>query len=243
MKNLNIKKLAVLITFSGVTSFSAHAFDSVYWEWNANVDTSVTQTVTANTDLIPTGLTMVENEQLMLGTVTSISSVTGVENISLDPLLSYSLDDLAKIESTATAVGNNASIESDVKTDVDSSQTFGGVDATLATGLTGTLADITLPGIVSATSTVIGTINASVDSSATAVANNLAIDLTTTSGQDAFLVANNTQTSVANVNSLSTVDVAVVTGYSDLGTLADPFVSSVATSVGNNLDVKVDGIN
>ncbi|EPE2697149.1 hypothetical protein ACSHDS_004105, partial [Vibrio alginolyticus] len=175
-----------------------------------------------NTDVTPTGLTMVENEQDMVGSVLATSSIIGAENISLDPLLGGQ----TSVESTATAVGNNASISSDVQMDIDSSQSFAGDD-------------LLLIGNINATSSVLGTINASVDSAATAVANNMSMDLTTTSDQDAFMLANNVQSSSANINSLSTVDVALTTDYS--GT--DPFVSSSATSVGNNLDVKVDGIN
>ncbi|ENE8728054.1 hypothetical protein ABN728_004108 [Vibrio alginolyticus] len=222
MKTVKINKVALSLGLFGLVSLGANAFDVVYWEWNASVDTTVTQTISANTDVTPTGLTMVENEQDMVGSVLATSSIIGAENISLDPLLGGQ----TSVESTATAVGNNASISSDVQMDIDSSQSFAGDD-------------LLLIGNISATSSVLGTINASVDSAATAVANNMSMDLTTTSDQDAFMLANNVQSSSANINSLSTVDVALTTDYS--GT--DPFVSSSATSVGNNLDVKVDGIN
>ncbi|EPE6902662.1 hypothetical protein ACSK1W_003471 [Vibrio alginolyticus] len=222
MKTVKVNKVALSLGLFGLISFGANAFDVVYWEWNASVDTTVTQTISANTDVTPTGLTMVENEQDMVGSVLATSSIIGAENISLDPLLGGQ----TSVESTATAVGNNASISSDVQMDIDSSQSFAGDD-------------LLLIGNINATSSVLGTINASVDSAATAVANNMSMDLTTTSDQDAFMLANNVQSSSANINSLSTVDVALTTDYS--GT--DPFVSSSATSVGNNLDVKVDGIN
>ncbi|GMG82460.1 hypothetical protein LNKW23_16730 [Paralimibaculum aggregatum] len=211
----------------------ALAFDTVTWNWDADVQTQVTQTIDVTAELDATGLNMVENEQVFIGTATSTSdlnTITVTPAISLDGL---GTDDLARIESAATSVGNNGSIESDVKTDVDSNQLTGGTE--IVDPLTG-LVSVGTPAVIAATSTVTAITNAQVDSSATGVGNNLTIDV---AGGDAILVGNNVQTAYADITALSSVSGVTVTDYAGLGSLADPLVGSAATSVGNNLDVSV----
>ena len=94
-------------------------------------------------------------------------------------------------------------------------------------------------GEVSADSLVGRIINASVDSSATAVGNNLSVDLQAHTEGDAFLIADLTQLNYANVNATSTVRGVFVNGYANLGVLEGPLVSSVATAVGNNVSITV----
>ena len=81
-------------------------------------------------------------------------------------------------------------------------------------------------------------LNASVDSSATAVGNNLAIAIEA-EGPDRLLMADVTQISVANVTATSTVYDVSLNNYINLGALDRPIVSSVATAVGNNKSISV----
>lgn len=141
--------------------------------------------------------------------------------------------DLPKVNSAATAVGNNQSIESSVSMALHNEQLLSGVDD-------GTAA-------VTATSTVSDILNASVESAATAVGNNMDVSLTATTIEDAFMIADVIQTSSANVSALS--DVTDVTfesytnfGGANMGPLGDPqipLINSTATAVGNNLSVVV----
>lgn len=235
MKNQLMLASAIVIAAAA----PAAAFDTVTWNWNADVISTVTTNAVGDVVVAPTGLEQVESEQTALGDFAATSSTLGVTNdvISLSGL---TLDDVVAVETTASALGNSATLESDVSVQYDSSQTFGGVDLSLlGTGLL----EVSLPGTLLATSTTTGVVNGTVDSDATAVANNFTADLVTTSDQDAFLIGNNVQTAFATIGSTSLVDVVSFTDVSGLGTLVDPAVSSVSTAVGNNIGVTIDGIN
>lgn len=141
--------------------------------------------------------------------------------------------DLPKINSAATAVGNNQSIDSSVSVALHDEQILSGLEG-------GTAA-------VTATSTVSDILNATVESAATAVGNNMDVSLTAASVSDAFMVADVSQTSSANISAVS--DVTNVTfesynnfGEASMGPIADvqiPMINSVATAVGNNMSVVV----
>lgn len=225
-------------------SYPAQAFDEVTWIWNADVTTTIETAVTAVTDIAPTGLNQVENEQSDFGTLAATSDVTGVEvEISPDLTGPAPLDDLAVVETKATAMGNSAAIESDVSIQYDSSQIFGGIAVTLTDPVTGDPISAPAPGTITAASTASEILNAAVDSDAVGVANNLTVDLVTTSDQDAFAIGNNVQMAEAAITSTSMVDAVTIGAYSDLGTLDSPVVSSNAASLGNNFAVAIDGIN
>lgn len=231
--------VSVIALFAAVP---AMAFDTVTWNWNADVVSSVTTSAISEIAVAPTGLQQVESEQITLGdfAATSTSNLIANDIVSLSGV---ALNDVLAVETLATAVGNNASLESDVSMQFDVNQTYGGLDLTLGTGLTGTLADISLPGVLAATSITTGVVNSTVNSGATAVANNMTVDLLTTSGSDAFLLGNNVQTAYAVSTASSLVDGVVFTNVKDLGTLADAGIRSVSTSLGNNFGVTIDGIN
>lgn len=109
-------------------------------------------------------------------------------------------------------------------------------------------------GTVEAESDVSDILNASVDSNATAVSNNISVsvnpaeevegddgEMTTVSGPaiDNLLVADYTQFSYMDVNSTSSVSDVNVNNYVNLGGIDRPLVNSTATSVGNNISVNV----
>ncbi len=176
--------------------------------------------------------------------------------------------DLPVVASAATAVANNQSITSSVGVNLHDAQiNFGGFgegtgfnnlpvppeeafagafDATgnthtnllLTAGLSGALGIIT-PGEVTATSTVADITNASIDSTATAVGNNLSVDLAAFTPDDAFVLADLTQFNYADVNATSDVTGISVDNYANLGVLEGPLVNSVATAVGNNASITV----
>ncbi|GKX33597.1 MAG: hypothetical protein MnENMB40S_12150 [Rhizobiaceae bacterium MnEN-MB40S] len=243
MKHKNLITSSAMMLFIAATG-TANAFDEVNWVWNADVATTVTTAASSITDVTPTGLNQAENEQQTLGALTSTGNVTAVDNALISGLTGAApITDLAAVETSASALGNSASIESDVQVSYDSIQTFGGVDVALAAPLVGDIADLSLPGTVTSSSSAIGILNASVDSSATGVANNLTVNLETTSDQDAFGIGNNEQTALAIVSSTSLVDAVSFGGFADLGTLDNAVVKSVSTAVGNNFGVTIDGIN
>lgn len=238
MKTLNKTALSVAIAFAGITAVSsAQAFDSVTWVWDATVNSTVDTSALSDVNVTPAGLTQTENDQTAFGAMTSTSLVTVVDNLIIPVLSGNSIDDLASVESAATSVGNNGSITSDVSMQTDNSQVYAGVDLSVAPLITTAL----IPGAILASSSVLGVTNATVDSSATGVGNNLSLDLTTISDQDAFAIANNEQLAVALVTSTSTVDAVLFDGISGMANNTNPAVSSTATSVGNNLSVNVDG--
>lgn len=175
--------------------------------------------------------------------------------------------DLPSVVSAATAVANNQSIDSTAAVNLhDAQYNFGGfnsefsadpasvellgladatdnshTDAALGLTLAGALGIIT-PGSVDATSTVDSILNASVDSSATAVANNMSVNIEPTLPGDAFMVADLTQFNYADVTAVSSVTNVDVNNYANLGVLEGPMVKSTATAVGNNVSISVGNL-
>lgn len=103
-------------------------------------------------------------------------------------------------------------------------------------------AGIIEPGRVEANSIVWDIENATVDSVATAVANNKSVNLEYADGNGVF-IGDVTQFAYMDVYSNSFVSDVEISNYSGLGNLDRPIVSSVATSIGNNLSVNVSGVN
>lgn len=112
-------------------------------------------------------------------------------------------------------------------------------DGLIGLTLAGALGIIT-QGEVDATSKVHDITNASVDSSATAVGNNLNVNVDASTAGDATLIADLTQFNYANVSATSTVCDIDVNNYGNLGVLDGALVSSVATAVGNNVSITVN---
>ncbi len=204
--------------------------------------------------------------------------VFGEVDIS-DFLVAGELDaaDLPKVESLATAVGNNQDIFSTASVQLHDAQLmFGGfsegtegsadletllslapdlgnshTEAATALALAGALGLIS-PATVSADSTVTAILNASVESAATAVANNMNVELEASTASDALLIADITQFAYADVSATSLVDDVSVNNYVGFGAAGFgpsldpevaqiPLISSTATAVGNNLSVRVSG--
>ncbi|TVQ81839.1 MAG: hypothetical protein EA357_11580 [Micavibrio sp.] len=337
MKKLNIKLLAsasVIALGLGIAS-PAHAFDSVDWSWNNEVNSAANITVTVDDTFDWSGLTQVEKLQMNIGNLEATSTLSDIHNnppalaegevftideimtittnydkngeengsmpssggiVTNDPngivdgtLIDGSLseqenaftsivdihlqgefeltdleglvndaEDLPHLESAATAVANNQSISStSAMTLHDAQYNFGGFNG--EGGLDGDLFDaegnahtdlafgLTLAaamgqiaaGSIDATSSVDNITNASVDSAATSVANNLSVTIEPTQPGDAFLMADLTQFNYANGTASSSVTDLNVNNYANLAALDGPLVSSVATAVGNNVSISV----
>ena len=192
------------------------------------------------------------------GTVTATVDLGEVE---VPPTESFdALTELPEVVSAATAVANNTSITSDVMVELHEGQfTFNvreelGRDAGFAllgagsensnlqaAGVLGILA-ITgnlAASEISANSGVLGILNATVDSSATAVANNMTVAIEPKTDGDAVLLADVVQFAYANTTANSAVALVGLNSYTNLGLLDRPIVSSVATAVGNNKSISV----
>lgn len=204
-------------------------------------------------------------------------AVQGEFEVELAPGEIAPLDavDLPSVVSTATAMGNNQSIESSVSIQLHDAQFVVGdfntpeegsnidvlarvlesapdsgnthLDIAGGLALAGALGLIN-PAEISATSTVTDILNASVDSTATAVGNNMDVTLNAFSSDDQLVIADITQFDFANVTATSAVTGIEVNNYTNfgganMGPLAEaqiPLVSSVATAVGNNMSIKVN---
>lgn len=155
------------------------------------------------------------------------------------------INELPEVISTATAVGNNASIESTVAVNAHSLQVLSGGGSSESFWFYD-------PAEVSAVSDVYNILNATVDSTATAVGNNYSLTVDPATPGDALVTADISQYSHANVSAQSYVSDVYLHGYYNLGVdeLADddldvlgrPIVSSIATAVGNNLSISVGAI-
>jgi hypothetical protein len=194
-------------------------------------------------------------EQFLTGTVNPESPYGVTMNFDLGSItveqqpgtgVSFdALTQLPQVISAATSVGNNTSITADTAVELHEAQwTLGSVnggatgDIGAANGLQVLGLDVT-PAQINATSTVYNILNASVDSTATAVANNLAVNVTAT-GPDRLMMADVTQVAVADVTASSSVSAVDVYNYTNLGSLTHPLVNSVATAVGNNKTITVN---
>lgn len=180
--------------------------------------------------------------------------------------------DLPEVESSATSVANNQTINTQVHTELNDGQvaygsagdgdgdgepvppetitgvvstfegTNDGIDneqmsAALAAAvgnMTGTIDKAE----VGAVSDVDNITNASVDSSATAVTNNMTATLNAQTGDDAVMIADLTQAGFSDNTAVSAVTDVSVNNFSNLRQI-DPVVSSTATAVGNNLSITV----
>jgi hypothetical protein len=193
------------------------------------------------------------------------SDLNGVVTLTFDPgtLGSAEFDaltELPEVVSAATAVANNTSITSDTMLELHEGQFVfnieggeNGGEAPFVPGVNTGNSNLTAAGVlgvlaisgqiapsqISATSTVSDILNASVDSAATAVANNLSITMEPKSPGDSVMIADIVQFAFADVTATSSVSNVSLNNYTNLGVLDRPIVSSVATAVGNNKSISV----
>jgi hypothetical protein len=163
---------------------------------------------------------------------------------------SESLDaatELGSVTSATTAVANNLGVDSDSTLQLHIGQFAAGGGAgegqgpaLASTGNTNLsvaafLGSLVLDGslqkaMVRAVSTVDSIVNATIESAATAVANNVGVRM----APNGMILADMMQFAHADVSALSSVTNATLGNYTGLGSLPTPLVISVATSIGNN---------
>jgi len=96
------------------------------------------------------------------------------------------------------------------------------------------------PTEIDATALAFGISNATVKNTATAVGNNASYEIAAATAANATMFADLTQLLIGDVNATAITGFVEVSNY-DLAGLDRPLVENVATAVGNNLNIKVDG--
>lgn len=189
-----------------------------------------------------------------------VEGVISLEGVQLDASASLNaVKDLPEVISAATSVANNTSIESAVMVELDEGQFVFDVtgdeidpvqnpnagfsanaDVAYAQnlGLNAILGNLSASRIT-ATSTVKDIVNASVDSAATAVGNNLSIEVNAASAGDQIVMADAVQFAFADLTATSKVSNVTVSNYTNLGKIG-ALVNSAATAVGNNKSITVN---
>jgi len=211
----------------------------------------------------------VEGEQFLSGTVNPHNPYGVTMNFDLGTVTVNAQGDaldatteLPEVISAATAVGNNQNIESEVaallhdgqflfggfgysykQDDIDLPH-YGPLSDNTNLALLGGLLDagtngVIKPADVTATSRVWDIKNASVDSSATAVGNNINVEVSTATADNQVVIGDITQFAYADLSATSSVHDVTLQNYGNLGSLTRPIVNSVATAVGNNVNIKV----
>jgi hypothetical protein len=317
-----------VIAASSLASSPAMAFDNVEWNWRNDVHADTDVDVYVDVDVESTGIVQLEKLQIFLGDAEATSTVSDIINDPIRPtewkstglfhgyLVTKPLDaktQLPIVLSSASAIGNNQSITSDVPVMLHDGQFVANVkdqrygchygcndgydmaafeaslpmsggyngggnygpEGNLHTSIAGlftfgaaigalTKADI------EAESFVTHVRNVSVDSSATAVANNMSVSVASDVDggsscgyrcgdrlSNHVLIGDITQFALANVEATSRVTDVKADGYENMrqlttatlspteGNLGNviqvptPWVSSVATAVGNNVSINV----
>jgi hypothetical protein len=317
-----------VIAASPLASSPAMAFDNVEWNWRNDVHADTDVDVYVDVDVESTGIVQLEKLQIFLGDAEATSTVSDIINDPIRPtewkstglfhgyLVTKPLDaktQLPIVLSSASAIGNNQSITSDVPVMLHDGQFVANVkdqrygchygcndgydmaafeaslpmsggyngggnygpEGNLHTSIAGlftfgaaigalTKADI------EAESFVTHVRNVSVDSSATAVANNMSVSVASDVDggsscgyrcgdrlSNHVLIGDITQFALANVEATSRVTDVKADGYENMrqlttatlspteGNLGNviqvptPWVSSVATAVGNNVSINV----
>jgi hypothetical protein len=316
-----------VIAVSSLASSPAMAFDNVEWNWRNDVNADTDVDVYVDVDVESTGIIQLEKLQIFLGDAEATSHVSNIIN---DPIrqtewkstglfhgyfVTKPLDattQLPIVLSSASAIGNNQSITSDVpvmlhdgqfvanvkdqrygchsgcndgfdmaafESSLPTTSSYGGgshgPEGNLHTSIAGLFTLGAALGVltkadIEAESFVNYVRNVSVDSSATAVANNMSVSVASDVDggsscgyrcgdrlSNHVLIGDITQFALANVEATSRVTDVKTEGYDNMrqlttatlspteGNLGNviqvptPWVSSVATAVGNNVSINV----
>jgi phage tail protein X len=196
------------------------------------------------------------------GTVELTVDLSQVELPPTQPSQTFdALIELPSINSEATAVANNTSIESAASIELHEGQFAFNVEGesnlngnnNLLNGAETENSNLTAANVlgvfaltgeieaidVKARSSVSDILNATVDSSATAVVNNLTINLEPDVADNSLVIADIVQFSLADVTAKSEVTNVSLNNYTNLGSLESSIINSVATAVGNNKSITV----
>ncbi len=250
----SILKSGLLAALSLATSSPVLAFDRVSWSWDAAIVETVTKNVDIRIDIAPTDMTMVESLQVHFGNVVATTEVTDITNNQASPGGTAGIDgitipatDLGSVTSAATAVANNLGVDSDTALQLHIGQFAAGGGSGDGQGpsvaptgnsnlsVAAFLGSLVLEGalqkaIVRAASTVDSVVNATVESAATAVANNVGVRM----APNGMILADMLQFANADVSAWSSVANVRLANYTGLGSLPSPIVISIATAIANN---------
>ena len=190
----------------------------------------------------------------------NVSGTLSLDGVQLDASASLNaLKELPEVISAATSVANNTSIESAVMVELDEGQFVFDVTGDRSSPVQNPNADLSANADVAyaqnlalnailgdlsasqitATSTVKDIVNASVNSTATAVGNNLSIEVNAASAGDQIVMADAVQFAFADLTATSKVSNVTVSNYTNLGKIG-ALVNSAATAVGNNRSITVN---
>jgi len=163
--------------------------------------------------------------------------VTG--DVAVDPADSFdATTELPTIESAATAVGNNQTINSEVATMLHDGQILFDVGP----GDPANEDDFGVEDIVGVLGGVVAAGVLSDNTHTAAVGNNISVNVNGDGNEgDSILIADMTQFAAADISAMSKVNAIEVNNYNSLG-LVDPLVSSAATAVGNNVSINVGNV-
>jgi len=168
------------------------------------------------------------------------------QQVTIVPTTKDALTDLPSVVSTATAVANNSSIDSDVAIQLHNTQlAWGGLNAeetseqTQIPDFLGDQLGSIVSGDVTAQSSVSDILNASVSSAATAIANNQQVGIAANAPVEGLLIAEVTQFSYNRVVATSTVANVTLNSYLNLSLVDQPQIASNATALGNNMVIVV----
>ena len=179
----SIFKASLLATVSAaaitlMAASPASAFDSVHWQWNANLDETIAKTVNVNVNLNPTGMVMVEDLQVQIGDVKANSTVKDISNnqpLTADQLGSgpqdltfYYQNDGTQLQTADTTPGVSNGLVQEAYFDPNNPLISGKVDLTYdVSALSGASFDATtdLPSVISAATAVANNTSITSDSS------------------------------------------------------------------------------
>lgn len=234
-------KKALLCTVSAITlttglSAGAMAFDKVDWDWQLDAETKVDVKVDVDIYVDPNGAAIVEIDQDFKGDLDAKATVVGVFNDPADGgghkwnWNDDGLDaatELPSIENVAAAIGNVASIESEWSVQAHIDQDVQGDSGYYGSS----------PADIDADATVLFVLNSSVENTAQAIGNSASITLDPATADEAFLMADISQSAHMNGSATATVGGVFVEGYSGLGETV--LVDNTAIAVGNIANVTV----
>ena len=244
------------ITLSSGLATGAMAFEKVDWDWKLDADTDIKVDVDVDIKVDPNGAVIVEIDQDFKGDVDAKAVVIGVINDPGDgPKGNHKWDwkghndaldgatQLPAVENLAAALGNSASITSEYSVQAHIDQNVSGDGRGYCRGYYcygGGAAEITAD---AATAIVV---NATVENTAQAIANNASITLDPYSQDEAFLMADITQWAHANVSASALTAGVFISGYNNLGldTLGRAIVDNTAIAAGNVANITlVNGLD
>jgi len=218
-KTMKNKKLLLATVAYATFASNAYAFDEVNWTWNSDVTSTIAHDVNITIDATPSGLIQVENIQTQTGDVTANSTVSGIHNEAGSSDGTFTFDETIDLTAAFDDNGEGNPITSVTinSGDLTASNGSGNVDNN-AEEINMTF---DLEGEVQLEAAALDAVDLPmIESNATAVGNNYAVDGTVS-------IALDSEQSILG-------DTTATSSVSDILNAA---VDSSATAVGNNMAV------